>query len=1749
MRKSASSQADAIRKRVRSILLAEAAGDKKLTVREADKTVRFRGQISPGFVGLPENPTSAMSRFKDALSNAEAGDVFYLTYGIAKYVPVEGGVQYTDKIIRDTKSVLFGEYTVPDRQALSAVEQERVDTLQDASTGMAQAHRLISLGMERIQEIQQERVEKLKSVVARIKSGDTDFDPVRELTQIIVLDASAVESLRSNDRAVRISAINSVQALVYSGKARLRDNFIKTENELIGAAQLLSFGQEISKISIDQTDRPGTRRMTRSGKLLSVEKEVGKSRELFAKISGTRIERLKDDRGRNITVFQTDAAKQEENEKLLRSRTVDILLGGCISTPIFMGPKLQITSGEAHRLLEQSGLPLSVLMTIVELLMSAIQFGEKFMGSKGYLAQAEANPMSSYAFLAWGSHIDPEHTLEIAAGFLGGRAAIWSGVAAEGYATTATGRALRAGDRVRNYRDPGVDAIIRKITSNSRAMDIITSLEEVLRKLASGEPIKKGERTSWQPTDDDVRQIISLIRPSGAPAKLMGSAEESPESELGRIKKIIVGLIYMRDSKRTSANIGVATKDKDLIEASKKSATDYDRARGIEKDSASVAAEVSRLASGSTSEQHVYQKILRNILYGVTLVCTGRMTGTSLTRDALKSGEEVKRGFPIFAAKIEMPKQSRIRSIEDMAVLGTLVNAPSRSSFAPATKQTGDALETGKLSTAGERTVYGRTQTPRAEIHTPNLRINLSNDEIMRAIEEGNVDKVLRSADSYKLGNPLRIPYIEKETRYRDEMKIEDVMGLESFYDSTLALKRVTVQLLGAKKVHDASLKTKEIRASQIVTIPELGIIPLGTVIEGNQLVGDDTKRQLVSMLGKKAVDIIGKMTDASVNGSPSSLEMFDLTDRTVQAGWDPDSLKAQVERVVRNLRNDALLLGNSPRAAYMRSLANEMLSDLRFSHNVEDSKFESRINARIAAHSLDAILLQAKKIKSSGAPTFPRNIDKIELPNVLKGRVNPQSEAALNAIKRGLSEEFGSPDTTSLVNRPAFSYIVLAGRTGAADIDAEIKSLSNKREHDPANMRNGQATPPLLQLHMKAVQGANELIESMESIDVMSVIEKLQGESRSRHRPRADYATPDESAPVALASAHSDLLRKSETLREALKGRKPIDASLLSDLAKKLNRSSFAERLPTREVPEDPSSWDKASVAGTHLDALLKYARVALQQNISAEEGVEAAIDFAVSQIAKSEMTLGRRAGIENLLRESDFKDLVEDIREISSELQSGQMAFARALQEQTIAMRDFIDLMISFTEESIERQGRKTPQSASSAPQNAKGLLNDLNASLKNADELLNIAQSFFFDFEEALARNRAVSRLLSMATLSRYDIENVANLSLMESDSIAGVVQEDDSVYKSVVGSFLKLVSPSFREKIAHEAVGRSAISKPINPVAVETKYNKDQKKSLTTEQLFLIRSAIGESTAESLSEGLDVYSIAARILLSEDTSGVSASQSIAKLRRGLRDAFFPGITDDMMQKMKRSGIGYSVTKYSYEEVMSIRARLISQAADEAAMAAKAMESARSAESAEAYLTKIYDYLAERESTKGMLVSIETSRPAPIEPEGPPVVTIPRAPRNIPSQRAMFQAKAAADAARRRGARISRKSTGRAEVEQGNIASYSSAVTQVTNMLTKYRSVVDSAENRQLEELTLGEAIQGLSDGTLKINGQDLSEASAQEIQRVLLGAQTALQDLIDSRRERGLEEEGEASDYPLDLIPQMITVRLPGGEEQA
>jgi len=1116
---------DDIRRIVRRKLIAESAktgtgewariGKTKVTNASTTPTtlsgkelVRLRGNIKNGTPSF-ENPETAMNRFVEDLEKAKPGDVFYLTYGVAELEedqnPLnpdgEMTVRYSTRLMDLIKSTLLGEYrTKQDPDKMKGEELARFNALSDTSSAIATGNRLLSMGMRVISEVQTRRITALQTLIRNITGGAgmTRDEAVDELAGILALDADIIADLRldssdKEEKKRRDSAVGAVSRAIYRGQAYLQGGHLEDEKRLIAAAKMIAYGEQIVGVGARETGIPGTGREVR---IPSAAARGDYSRDTSR--VGTRYVVDPLDFGNPESVI-----KSVSSSKAIGSDVVaDTLIGACASTLCFNGTDLKITGAEAEALLENGGLPLPAIMTAIDLLLLRISY-DKFAGREGIWsaytasrssvgAAAESGGMSNSHIMwtmAWASHLDPAHTLQLARAFIG-------------LEDLSSGRdTLRPGSRVDNHAVESTDSMLKAYKD---------AIVKKRRANGSGDPTYEEILASYKGAgggDLPQEAVQQMLRARGIAA---------------RIKSGRMGVVESQ---------GAAATNRELI-----SRYESMTQGAVRRDPAAVARGIARRIHENLAEKHIYEKVMRNLLFGVTLRCVGRRSGTTVTRAAIKtaatavsSGAEyeslTRRDFPLFEGIVERPKQRAINSIQDIQQRAKMIDLATSSQVGTKGVSSTQALESGsgKIDDPGDalRGRRGR-MFHKSEVVTPNVSLKMSDTELRRLIETGNVE-LLSNADNYTSSpDPLRIPYIEKITETRQSMTPEDVMQLESMYDGSLRPLRVAVQLLGAKKFSDPANSGRKVDFSYLKPIPELGIMPSGYI-------PPEVAGSAAAVLAQREQEIrrVSKTRGSSaVSYALENYATYDLTDRVKYDMSRQHELRAEAEETLKRIDRDLRDAGISLRAMHLKRVKNGIVSDLRKSHSMSKERFEDLVNSRAISMALESLSNEARSIADSDFERSSADIQ--DMNNFAEGDVfrrlpavftSAGDAASITTSASGaviaetlrevgvklMNESIGGVQRGRAVGQPvaAMSVIVraaLGARPAKSVEEIEQRIRSRPRGQDiVADAGGGVNYPtvvPIRPVIESSKSAAKKLLEELERIDIETAASSIKGTS-----------------------------------------------------------------------------------------------------------------------------------------------------------------------------------------------------------------------------------------------------------------------------------------------------------------------------------------------------------------------------------------------------------------------------------------------------------------------------------------------------------------------------------------------------------------------------------------------------------------------------------------------------------------------------
>ena len=1266
---------DEIRRLVRRQLLAEAQGDDQgsgraspwsrigktkvtsfsttPTTLSGKELVRLRGSIKNG-VPTTENPETAMERFVADLESAKPGDVFYMTYGVTELEEAQDlsqsdpeaaeAVRYSTRLLDLVKSTLLGDYkTKQDPEKLKGEELARFNALSESSSAIATGNRLLSMGMRVISEVQTRRIAALQTLIRNITSGAgmTRDEAVVELSGILALDAGIIADLRldSADKDAkkrRDAAVSAVSRAIYRGQAHLQGGHLEDEKRLIAAAKMIAYGEQIIGVGAKETGIPGTGREV---KIASAAERGEYSRDTSR--LGTRYVVDPLQFGNSKAVIDSVTSSNAIGPETI----ADTLIGACASTLCFNGTGLKVTGAEAEALLENGGLPLPVIMTAIDLLLLRISY-DKFAGKDGiwsaYTASrasgglAEGGGMSSSHVMwtmAWASHLDPVHTLQVARAFIGledissGRDALRPGSRVDNHAVEGTDRMLKA------YKD----AIAKKRRSNVSGEP---SYEEILEayKAAGG-------------GDLPPESVDQMLRARGIAAKI----------KTGRM-----GVVESESAAETNREL--LAKYESMTQGS------------MRRDPAAVARGIARRIHENLAEKYIYQTVMRRLLFGVTLRCVGTRSGTTVTRGAIKtaakavsSGPEyetiTRRDFPIFEAIVERPKQRAINSIQDIQQRAKMVDMGMSSQIGSKGVSSTQALETGsgKIDDPGDLLRRGRGRMfHKSEVVTPNVSLKLSDDELRRLIETGNVE-FLSKADNYTASlEPLKIPYIEKITEIRHNMTPEDVMQLESMYDSRLRPLRVAVQLLGAKKFSDPANSGRKVDFAYLTPIPELGIMPSGYV-------PPESAGSAAAVLAQREREQrrVAKTRGSSlVSYAMENYATYDLTDRVKYDMRKNHELRAEAEDTLKRIDRDLRDAGISLRAMHLKRVRNGIVSDLRKSHSMDKARFEDLLNSRAISMAMEGLTSEAHSIAESQFERESSDIQDMKnfaeggvfsrLPAAFEGSGDPNSAVIAETLRevgvRLTNESLGGGGqakpvaAVSIIVRYALGPRRLNPAKSVEEIERRIRSRTRGQDMvaDAGGGVNYPTVVPIKPVIDSSKEAAKALVRELEKLDIESAASSIRG-TQGDVAVDADLLEANESdiIPVSVLEGATALRSLNRILRAQVGNEesggvradvKALDAAM-KKFAEELERSGFGERMlksgKARSYTGDVLNEQFRGTPNTALGMFLALADVAIKPGENNSRRIE---DLIASDFSSASRYQARQSQSANPLYQANL-------------------------------------------------------------------------------------------------------------------------------------------------------------------------------------------------------------------------------------------------------------------------------------------------------------------------------------------------------------------------------------------------------------------------------------------------------------------------------------------------------------------------------
>ena len=810
-----------IRMRVRQSLVSEArarflASDQSTGSRAPeDPTNRSRGRAD----GKSETSGGAMARLQQQLMTAEVGDTFYLTFILSNMKGVSGQraktidptgrpvLQYTTDLYDLYRDMALGtnEFFSADDVMRSQTSAERNSKLlqSDISSQIAAGDKMVTRGLQTIAGIQNNRIQDLTTDMSEITAGT--MTPANALMLLfgarrapataaggtaqstITNTPSAIDTrskpifmppgnlpditqkLSSEDTtpAERTRIINSIRSAVYGGRIPLSDRTAREERALVNAALIASVGAVLYRAG-----RPENGGIKVAGAGRAYVEKHERTSTLIQRVARMTPQRVADLFTGEVSGEGAGGPGQGFTEDARRT-AAQILIGTCATDCNFPEARADINlqPGEALAMMEKAGVPCSILMHRVELLLSALEIRYRRDETTGVMAPimtpgggpltrammllSGAMPAgraqgSAGAVIAWANHFDPEEAISLARSVRSARPV-----------PQAAGHA--AGSRFDSHYDERVS----KMVSALRALPSGSSPSEIQSAMSSAVPdASREEQQTAMRFVRDMGSIRSTHRtPEGAASFLSLSSRREHES--------------------------------------------YNMARSYlssGRNARQVVEEMRSLTMGQKAEDAIYKYLLEPLQYGVTMRCVGHSVAPQFSVKSLDAaeqgdGSQTLREFPVFDVKAEEPRQSAINKIQDPEVIQRLYM--SANAFGKESKGVSyqSVAETGVAPDEGGGTKYARGPgSPRPDISCtmvsiPNFEEALNGDktysqEVSEALESGTII----------LDGDLTVPYIEKVTASYKQVGPDFIDTMERKLDGRLRPRNVTLQLMSAVK-------------------------------------------------------------------------------------------------------------------------------------------------------------------------------------------------------------------------------------------------------------------------------------------------------------------------------------------------------------------------------------------------------------------------------------------------------------------------------------------------------------------------------------------------------------------------------------------------------------------------------------------------------------------------------------------------------------------------------------------------------------------------------------------------------------------------------------------------------------------------------------------------------------------------------------------------------------------------------------
>lgn len=1145
-----------VRRRARRLLMTEAyhgllsVSDQTTTKSLTSSELKYRGSKDDKGQRLNETADSAMHRLMHDIDRAKPGDTFYLTYALSEFttlgrsqaeiVDPSGGpvVQYTAQTLTNFLRGLTGEYVGSEADFFStdAKKSDRERDLRASKSALSTGQDMIESGMQAIMDVQVNRVRQLREVLADIE-GDNPMTPPQAVEQLYRIISP--QSVGATGRVNPAELAKAVTNKLLRGEIRLSNE--ADERAVINGAITMALGEYVFRTAKNTTGVVGEgTRIDMGGKV-----------EVVNPISPALAKNMRD----KIMNFSDPVVGRD-----IRERAIDFLTASCASNCNFGVGDLTQTPGRMHGRLDKSGLPASVIMQTINLLLFVMMYGEVFTGGMkdgkrvpGKWSERHL-PDSQLGSLFWGFHIDPEASIRVANAL---------NKSVSGSAAEIMGQ-LSPGSRERRHYSPEVNAVIvasRELSDDKGNADpgaVRTRASEIL-----GREITPLELTSLRKAAD-----VAIN------AKRRGAGLSDDSNRRGYEMKLH------------------GTHD------------------ALHADPAAVLSSAVDIVRNNEAGQVLSKAFLSRMLYGVTLRCVGRRKGTVVTKDAIKTAlsagtemgarEATSHEVPIFDAYVEQPKQRRSGSIEDVDQLAKMQTMSSGPDL-PHVSHAGALEGSAKVSSPDELlAARRRRRTHQAIVATTNFSFSLAS---LREALSGQADigDALSKAENYTVMGAIKQHYIEKVPSTRRNVTPDFVLQLESLLTENLNPKKETIQLIGAQKFTDPAHAMDRVPFEKLRPIPELGIADTG--IGSRLLQGAPVAPGEVGLKHAASYNVVDRIL-RDPNDHPlrvSVKKTLEQIQRELETQSDLGRVN-HMERVANELRSDmSSSHGRTPdrfetmvNSRLVSRSIRGLLAELHTIAHSDDASITPNFTVmeNLALDSLSAAGIRSRYDAASGGV------------RPLTTEERAMLEGIVDTIRMRFAAEIGERSETRMTVVP-ISSVVLAALSGespaksGSDIAAHIAFVSPTFQQ-AVEKRGGSDTPlvqPILPRIIASREAAVEAEKQLSGLDLASIARTIDGAFGEAPLVHQDLRAGEDTVPLEVIHAivgartnyatiqspsyGSTVTAISETIKEDLEG--------LQSFAKRLNQSSYGENAAKAgrravETINDKSDVGGKTVLGTFL-------------------------------------------------------------------------------------------------------------------------------------------------------------------------------------------------------------------------------------------------------------------------------------------------------------------------------------------------------------------------------------------------------------------------------------------------------------------------------------------------------------------------------------------------------------------------------------